>query len=68
MHTFYYYGFDIGQHVEILLICYCIMDLIVVNILETPPMFALALDSRVVNMLRVYEFVVLCWVRVWSTC
>ena len=32
------------------------------------PMFAIALELRLVNMLRFYEHVLLFWIREWSTC
>ena len=35
---------------------------------ETLPMFPIALDSRVVNMLRIYEYVLSSWIWEWSTC
>ena len=35
---------------------------------EIVPMFSIALDSRVVNMLGIYRYVPLFWTREWSTC
>ena len=56
MSPFYYFGFDRGQHVEIHVICSYRLGSSGQHV-DILTVFSIALDSKVVTMLRLYEYV-----------